>query len=44
LRPVNVCCAIVASHCAAREGRTFQGAIGIAPGLKRDTFKVTASA
>jgi len=33
----------VASHCAAREGRTFQGTIGIAPGLKRDTFEIATS-
>jgi hypothetical protein len=30
---VNVCCAIVASHFVARQGRTFRSAIGIAPGL-----------
>src|SRR5258707_13438139 len=33
LRPVNVCCAIVASHFVARQGRTFRSAIGVAPGL-----------
>src|SRR5215208_1457456 len=33
LRPVNVCCAIVASHFVARQGRTFRSAICIAPGL-----------
>src|SRR6185437_5149295 len=33
LRPVNVCCAIVASHFVALKGRTFRSAIGIAPGL-----------
>jgi hypothetical protein len=37
LRPVNVCCAIVASHFVARQGRTFRSAIGIAPGLNLDT-------
>src|SRR3954454_11497776 len=37
LRPVNVCCAIVASHFVARHGRTFRSAIGIAPGLNPDT-------
>src|ERR1700733_2271174 len=37
LRPVNVCCAIVASHFVARQGRTFRSAIGIAPGLNPDT-------
>jgi hypothetical protein len=37
LRPVNVCCAIVASHFVARQGRTFRSAIGIAPGLNFDT-------
>src|ERR1700738_4540047 len=38
LRPVNVCCAIVASHFVAPRGRTFRGAIGIAPGLNFDSF------
>jgi len=38
LRPVNVCCAIVASHFVARQGRTFRSAIGIAPGLNFDSF------
>src|SRR3954454_6242552 len=37
LRPVNVCCAIVASHFIARHGRAFRSAIGIAPGLNPDT-------
>ena len=37
LRPVNVCCAIVASHFVARQRRTFRSAIGIAPGLNFDT-------
>src|ERR1700709_2006630 len=37
LRPVNVCCAIVASHFVARQGRTFRSAIGIAPELNPDT-------
>jgi hypothetical protein len=35
---VNVCCAIVASHFVARQGRTFRSAIGIAPGLNFDSF------
>src|ERR1019366_3865438 len=39
LRPVNVCCAIVASHFVARQRRTFRSAIGIAPGLNFDTFR-----
>src|ERR1700719_2734848 len=39
LRPVNVCCAIVASHFVARFGRTFRSAIGIAPGLNFDSFR-----
>jgi len=39
LRPVNVCCAIVASHFVARQGRTLRSAIGIAPGLNFDTFR-----
>src|SRR6202790_4659752 len=39
LRPVNVCCAIVASHVVARFGRTFRSAIGIAPGLNFDSFR-----
>jgi hypothetical protein len=39
LRPVNVCCAIVASHFVTRHGRTFRSAIGIAPGLNFDTFR-----
>jgi hypothetical protein len=39
LRPVNVCCAIVASHCVARQGRSFRSAIGIAPGLNFDTLR-----
>jgi hypothetical protein len=30
---VNVCCAIVASHFVALEGRTFRSATAIAPGL-----------
>jgi hypothetical protein len=34
---VNVCCAIVASHFVARQGRTFRSAIGIAPGLNFDS-------
>src|SRR6202165_3328049 len=38
LRPVNVCCAIVASHFVARQGRTFRSAIAIAPGLNFDSF------
>jgi hypothetical protein len=38
LRPVNVCCAIVASHFVARQRRTFRSAIGIAPGLNFDSF------
>src|ERR1700692_4230726 len=38
LRPVNVCCAIVASHFVARQGRTFRSAIRIAPGLNFDSF------
>src|SRR6185437_14402581 len=41
LRPVNVCCAIVASHFVAREGRTFRSAIGIAPGLNLETLART---
>jgi hypothetical protein len=36
---VNVCCAIVASHFVARQGRTFRSAIGIAPGLNFDTLR-----
>jgi hypothetical protein len=40
LRPVNVCCAIVASHCVARQGRTFQSATAVAPGLNFDSFLV----
>jgi hypothetical protein len=39
LRPVNVCCAIVASHFVARQGRTFRSAIGIAPGLNFDSLR-----
>jgi hypothetical protein len=38
LRPVNVCCAIVASRFVARKGRTFRSAIGIAPGMNFDSF------
>jgi hypothetical protein len=38
LRPVNVCCAIVASHFVARQGRTFRSAIGIAPGLNSNSL------
>src|ERR1700748_2853582 len=37
LRPVNVCCAIVASHFVALKGRAFRSAIGIAPGLNFDS-------
>jgi hypothetical protein len=37
LRPVNVCCAIVASHFVARQRRTFRSAIAIAPGLNFET-------
>src|ERR1700761_2905444 len=40
LRPVNVCCAIVASHFVARQRRTFRSAIGIAPGLNPDTSQI----
>src|SRR5579864_9212434 len=39
LRPVNVCCAIVASHFVALRGRTFRSAIGIAPGLNFDSLR-----
>jgi len=31
LRPVNVCCAIVASHFVARSGRAVQDAVATAP-------------
>jgi hypothetical protein len=41
LRPVNVCCAIVASHFVTRHGRTFRSAIGIAPGLNFDTSETS---
>jgi hypothetical protein len=37
LRPVNVCCAIVASHChRPSRGRIVQSAITVAPGLNFD--------
>jgi hypothetical protein len=39
LRPVNVCCAIVASHFVARFGRTFRSAAATAPGLNFDPFR-----
>src|SRR5271169_4735042 len=36
LRPVNVCCAIVASHFVALEGRAFRSATAIATGVNFD--------
>src|SRR3954471_13046499 len=39
LRPVNVCCAIVASHFVALDGRTFRSAIAIAPGLNFESLR-----
>jgi hypothetical protein len=39
LRPVNVCCAIVASHFVARQGRTFRSATAIAPGLNFESLE-----
>jgi hypothetical protein len=36
---VNVCCAIVASHFVAREGRTFRSATAIAPGVNFGSFR-----
>ena len=39
LRPVNVCCAIVASHFVALEGRTFRSATAIAAGFNFDPFQ-----
>src|SRR5258708_12584917 len=39
LRPVNVCCAIVASHFVALDGRTFPSATAIAPGLNFESLR-----
>jgi hypothetical protein len=39
LRPVNVCCAIVASHFRRPYGRTFRSATAIAPGLNFESLK-----
>src|SRR6185369_13560643 len=39
LRPVNVCCAIVASHFVALRGRTLRSAAAAAPGLNFDRFR-----
>src|SRR6476660_1387502 len=39
LRPVNVCCAIVASHFVAPDGRTFRSATAIAPGLNFESLR-----
>jgi hypothetical protein len=41
LRPVNVCCAIVASHFRRPCGRTFRSATAIAPGLNFESLKGT---
>jgi hypothetical protein len=43
LRPVNVCCAIVASHFVALKGRAFRSAIGIAPGLNFDLAPISGA-
>src|SRR5437764_431101 len=39
LRPVNVCCAIVASHFRRPCGRTFRSATAIAPGVNFETLE-----
>src|ERR1700675_4827915 len=39
LRPVNVCCAIVASHFVAPGERTLRSAIATASGLNFDPFR-----
>src|ERR1700744_1377505 len=39
LRPVNVCCAIVASHFVALKGRAFRSATAAAPGLNFDSLR-----
>src|SRR5205085_6850562 len=39
LRPVNVCCAIVASHFRRPCGRTFRSATAIAPGLNFESLE-----
>src|SRR4051812_46904329 len=43
LRPVNVCCAIVASHFVVPRERTFRSAIDIASGLNPDTSQIPKS-
>jgi hypothetical protein len=36
---VNVCCAIVASHFVAPDGRTFRSATAVAPGLNFESLR-----